>query len=87
MGRETKTGKIAPSKASERCQICGKAAGGELCEIHVEAKKRLEKHFEVWKARMDIGWQEYLVKVQSNPNTGSAIRDAAAFALKAQGSR
>lgn len=87
MGTAMRAGKMKPGKASDRCLICGKASSGELCDIHAEARKRLEKHFEVWRARMGIGWEEYLDKVHSNPNTGSAIRDAAAYALKAGAER
>jgi len=66
---------------SERCKVCGGAAGGELCDLHLEAKKRLERHFEVWRLRMGVNWQEYLKKVQENPNTGAAIKEVAAHLL------
>ncbi len=64
--------------AADKCAVCGGAAGGELCELHLEAKKRLERHFEVWRERMGVGWQDYLKRVQGNPATGSAVKEVAA---------
>jgi len=63
---------------ADRCRVCGGATSGELCRLHLEAKRRLERHFEVWKLRMGVSWQEYLKMVQANPSTGSAVREVAA---------
>jgi len=67
--------------AADKCAVCGGAAGGELCELHLEAKKRLERHFEVWRERMGVGWQDYLKRVQGNPAPGSAVKDVAAYLM------
>lgn len=68
--------------AADRCRVCGGAGSGELCGIHLEAKRRLEKHFEVWRQRLGVSWQEYLKMVQANPSTGSAVREVAAHLLE-----
>jgi len=67
--------------AADKCAVCGGAAGGELCELHLEAKKRLERHFGVWRERMGVGWQDYLKRVQGNQATGAAGMDVAAHLL------
>ncbi|HRR54409.1 MAG TPA: hypothetical protein P5290_03610 [Candidatus Methanomethylicus sp.] len=67
--------------AADECEVCGGTAGGRLCALHLEAKRRLERHFGVWRERMGVGWQDYLKMVQGNPAAGSAVKEVATHLL------
>lgn len=55
---------------------------GEYCIFHNEALSRLKEHFEVWKGRKGLTWEEYLREVASNNMTGEWVREVAKYLLR-----
>lgn len=64
------------------CPICGRASGGGLCRFHEEGAKRLARHYEAWKARTAIRWDEYLRAVSENGLSGEWARESARYMLE-----
>ena len=69
-------------KKDSRCEICGRASDGELCPYHREARRRLIKHYGVWRERISLDWKGYLNEICSNELAGAWIREVAGFLLK-----
>jgi hypothetical protein len=65
-----------------KCPICGRACDGELCRFHEEGTKRLVKHYEVWKIRTSVSWEDYLRMVSANELAGEWSRESARYLLE-----
>ncbi|MGQ9759535.1 MAG: hypothetical protein ACUVQ5_03060 [Candidatus Methanomethylicaceae archaeon] len=63
------------------CKICSRSALGEFCGFYREAIKRLREHFEIWKSRKGLTWEDYLKEVASNSRSGKWVREAAEYLL------
>jgi len=72
-------GKVRPEG---RCIICGRPAEGEeLCELHLEAKRRLERSLEDVARRLGVSADEALRRLAKNRLTGRWVREVAELAL------
>ncbi|RLI29394.1 hypothetical protein DRO53_01065 [Candidatus Bathyarchaeota archaeon] len=63
-----------------RCPICGREVipGGNFCDRHTVAYRKLLEGFKSWKKALRIGWKEYLRAVKENPHTGVWVKEVAA---------
>ncbi len=64
-----------------KCEICGRDAESEFCELHMRAHENLRERYEAWRSAMDIGWREYLEEVLKNPYTGLWVKEVAQHLL------
>ncbi|MCX8182254.1 MAG: hypothetical protein N3D12_03975 [Candidatus Methanomethyliaceae archaeon] len=64
------------------CKICGRVSTKEFCEFHEEALRRLKEHFQIWKERKCIGWEDYLIEILKNERTGSWIKEVAEHLIR-----
>lgn len=64
------------------CKVCGRPSGGEFCDLHLEAIRRLKEHFEIWKERKGIGWKDYLMEISKNERTGGWVKEAADYLIR-----
>jgi hypothetical protein len=69
-------------KKENRCKICDRVSHGELCPYHGEARRRLIKHYTVWKNRTSMDWRGYLDNICSNELVGIWVKEVAGFLLK-----
>jgi hypothetical protein len=69
-------------KKDSRCEICGRASDGELCPYHREARRRLIRHYGVWRERTSLDWKGYLDEICRNELAGAWVREVAGFMLK-----
>ncbi|MCW4021395.1 MAG: hypothetical protein NWF14_09250 [Candidatus Bathyarchaeota archaeon] len=59
------------------CEICGRKAEREFCQLHEAARRNLLENFEAWKKAMNISWNGYLEEVQKNPYAGVWVKEVA----------
>ncbi len=72
----------APRKVKGACGICRRPTMGELCRYHEEGIRRLEKHYEVWRARTGVTWEAYIERISSNALAGDWVRESADYLLR-----
>ena len=61
-----------------KCQLCDRQTMRRLCAHHEEARRNLEKAYEVWvDAYGSIGWNTYLDRVIMNDQTGQWAKEVA----------
>ncbi len=66
----------------DNCKVCGRPSDEEFCRYHAEAFKRVNEHFEVWKERKGVAWEDYLREVAKNENTGKWVREVVEYLLR-----
>ncbi len=68
-----------------KCEVCGIESDATFCADHSKAFDQLRDKFEVWARALGIGWEAYLQKISTNPNTGRWAREVAEhFLLKSR---
>lgn len=71
-------------KNQSKCIICNRDnyKKSRFCKYHYEAYEKLEKAYKVWKERLNISYEEYLVLIQKNPYSGKWIKEVASYLRK-----
>jgi DNA topoisomerase-1 len=69
-------------RRGKSCSICGREGDGNLCKYHEEACRRLTKHYEAWKQRTGLAWNDYLAEISKNELAGRWVREAAEYLLE-----
>lgn len=64
-----------------KCEICGRPAESQFCELHLKAYENLVEKYEVWKKALKLTWTEYLNKILENPDAGLWVKEAATHLL------
>jgi hypothetical protein len=72
-----------------KCQICPRPLkpNSALCRFHYFALKRLVGRFELWQKAVEVGWVDYLKKVEANPLTGVWVREVIAWSTASHKSK
>jgi len=64
-----------------KCEICGREANSQFCELHKTAHENLLEKFEAWKKALNLTWTEYLNEVLRNPDAGLWVKEVAKHLL------
>jgi len=70
-----------------KCSICGGYGGYyidgmRLCELHYKALMNVKNMYEVWRSKLGIKWNDYLVALNKLKSVGSYCRDVIDVMLK-----
>jgi|Deesub1362A_J573_1020465.scaffolds.fasta_scaffold00001_326 hypothetical protein len=70
--------------SDEKCIICGKDVYKDrlFCRYHYEAYKNLREAYPIWKERLNITEEEYLILIQKNPYAGKWVKELATYLRK-----
>ena len=60
-----------------KCEICGREASSQFCDLHKTAYENLVEKFEVWKKALKITWTGYLDEILRNPDAGIWVKEVA----------
>jgi hypothetical protein len=69
-------------KNEGKCEICRRTDDGGLCRYHREARRRLIRHYEVWRERTTLDWTKYLNEMACNELAGIWVKEVAGFMIK-----
>ncbi len=72
---------------NESCIICGKDIykNSLFCKYHYEAYQNLREAYPVWRERLNITEEEYLILIQKNPYSGKWVKELATYLRKVKG--
>jgi hypothetical protein len=70
--------------SSKKCKICDREAVNSsiFCGYHYEAYQNIREAYPVWRERLNISPEEYLILIQKNSYTGRWVREIASYLMK-----
>lgn len=68
-----------------RCMLCDRKAEETYCDHHQHAYENVIHNYPLWQERTAINWNEYLRRVEANPNSGRWVIDVCRHLLTEEG--
>lgn len=67
-----------------KCIICGRDTYKKsiFCKYHYDAYEKLNRACEIWRERLNISCEEYLILIQKNPYSGKWVKEVASYLKK-----
>jgi len=66
-----------------KCIVCPREAQERgYCALHLRAYRAIREKYQVWVKASDVGWLEYLDKLQKNSLTGEWAKDVAKHLIR-----